>query len=99
MDNVYFSPSFSAELDWTRSCGNIAENGDVADWLTEERNCLHQIMKTAVWQGKGWGKICSDMVNQQAKSVGPNFTMEEQKSCWAALSAKYKADHIVVLKR
>lgn len=45
MDNVYFSPSFGAELDLTGRCRNIAENGDVAGWFTEEGNCLHQITK------------------------------------------------------
>lgn len=36
MDNVYFSPSFGSELGSTGSCRNIAEEGDVADWFTEE---------------------------------------------------------------
>lgn len=45
MDNEYFSLHIGSVLDSTGSCGNTAEDGDVADWFIEERSCLYQITK------------------------------------------------------
>lgn len=45
MDNMYFSPHFGLVLGSTGSCGNFAEDGDVADWFIEERSYLYQITK------------------------------------------------------
>jgi len=45
MNNVYSSSRFVLVLDSTGNCGNIADDGDIADWFIEDRSCLYQITK------------------------------------------------------